>query len=41
MSFIVAGKVYNVVSFASQDPDATVFISSSAESKIGMCLNGS
>ena len=37
--FILAGKLYNVVSFASQDPDATVFVSSSSESKIGMHLH--
>lgn len=29
-----SGKLYNVVSFVSQDPDVTVFISSPSESKI-------
>lgn len=37
-NFIVmlAGKAYDFVSFASMEPDETVFVSSATESKIGM-----
>jgi hypothetical protein len=33
---IFAGKSYDLVSFASQQPDATVFIPSESETKAGM-----
>lgn len=35
----VIGKMYDVLSFDSQEPDATVFLSSTTEPKIGMYLN--
>lgn len=35
--FTIAGKSYDVVSYAAQEPDATVFLPSSSESKVGMC----
>lgn len=35
----MAGKSYDVVSFAAQEPDATVFLGSSSKSKVGRyCL---
>lgn len=35
----MAGKLYDVVSFTSQEPNATVFVSSASDSKIGMQFN--
>lgn len=35
---ILTGKAYDVVSFAAQESNATVFLSSASESKIGMCV---
>lgn len=39
MSFMTVGKSYDVVNFNAQDPDATVFLSSASESKIGKLLH--
>lgn len=39
MSFVMAGKSYDVVNFNAQDPDATVFLSSALESQIGKPLH--
>ena len=36
--FVMIGKSYDVVSFAAQEPNATVFVSSPNESKVGMWL---
>lgn len=33
----MAGKSYDLVSFAAQEPDATVFLASASESKVGGC----
>lgn len=33
---MLAGKAYDFVSFASMEPDETVFVSSATESKIGI-----
>jgi len=33
---ILAGETYDFLSFASTEPDETVFVSSATESKIGM-----
>lgn len=34
---IFPGKSYDLMSYAAHEPDATVFLTSGSETKIGMC----